>query len=38
MMDSTGKSLTVRDPDGVHLTNDGAKLCARAILKTFWNK
>ena len=38
IMSSTGEALTVRDPDGVHLTNDGAKLIARAILKTFWNK
>ena len=38
VMSKDGAALTVRDPDGVHLTNDGAKLCARAILKTFWNK
>ena len=38
VMSKEGAALTVRDPDGVHLTNDGAKLCARAILKTFWNK
>ncbi len=38
IMSNSGAALTVRDPDGVHLTNDGAKLVARAILKTFWNK
>jgi len=38
VMSKDGAALTVRDPDGVHLTNDGAKLCARAVLKTFWNK
>ena len=38
MMDSTGKSLTVRDPDGVHLSVDGAKLVAQSILKKYWNK
>ena len=38
VMSNTGAALAVRDPDGVHLTADGAKLCARAILKAFWNK
>lgn len=38
VMSNTGAALAVRDPDGVHLTADGAKLCARALLKTFWNK
>lgn len=38
VMSNTGAALAVRDPDGVHLTADGAKLCARAILKTFWDK
>ena len=38
VMSNTGAVIAVRDPDGVHLTADGAKLCARAILKTFWNK
>ena len=38
IMSATGEALAVRDPDGVHLTNDGAKLVARSILKTFWNK
>ncbi len=38
VMSNTGAAVAVRDPDGVHLTSDGAKLCARAILKTFWNK
>ena len=38
IMSNSGAALTVRDQDGVHLTNDGSKLCARAVLKTFWNK
>ncbi len=38
MMDHTGKSLTVRDPDGVHLSVDGGKLVAQTVLKKFWNK
>lgn len=38
VMASNGAALTVRDPDGVHLTHDGAKLVARAVVKTFWNK
>ena len=38
IMSSSGEALTVRDPDGVHLTSDGAKLVARAILKTYWHK
>lgn len=38
VMSPTGAALTVRDPDGVHLTNDGAKLIARAVIKTFWGK
>ena len=38
VMSSTGAALAVRDPDGVHLTADGAKLCARSIVKTLWNK
>ena len=32
------ESLTVRDPDGVHLSVDGAKLVAQAVLKKYWNK
>lgn len=38
MMSPTGQALTVRDPDGVHLTNEGAKLVAATILKTYWHK
>ena len=38
MMSPTGQMLTVRDPDGVHLSVDGGKLVAQTILKKFWNK
>ncbi len=38
MMDQSGKSLTVRDPDGVHLSVDGGKLVAQTILKKYWDK
>ena len=34
----TGQSLTVRDPDGVHLSVDGGKLVAQKVLKEFWDK
>ncbi len=38
MMSPTGQSLTVRDPDGVHLSVDGGKLVAQKVLKEFWDK
>ena len=38
MMSPTGQSLTVRDPDGVHLSVDGSKLVAQKVLKDFWDK
>ncbi len=38
MMSPTGQSLTVRDPDGVHLSVDGGKMVAQKILKEFWDK
>lgn len=38
MMSPTGQSLTVRDPDGIHLSVDGGKLVAQKVLKEFWNK
>ena len=38
LMSPTGQSLTVRDPDGVHLSVDGGKLVAQKVLKEFWNK
>ena len=38
MMSPTGQSLTVRDPDGVHLSVDGGKMVAQKVLKEFWNK
>ena len=38
MMSPTGQSLTVRDPDGVHLSVEGGKMVAQKILKEFWEK
>ena len=38
MMSPTGQSLTVRDPDGVHLSVEGGKMVAQKILKEFWDK
>lgn len=38
LMSPDGRSLAVRDPDGVHLSVDGAKLVAQAILKRYWGK
>lgn len=38
LMSPTGQALTVRDPDGVHLTREGAKVIAREVLKYYWNK
>ena len=38
MMSPTGQSLTVRDPDGVHLSVEGSKLVAQKVLKEFWDK
>ncbi len=38
MMSPTGQSLTVRDPDGVHLSVDGGKMVAQKVLKEFWDK
>ena len=36
MMAPNGAALTVRDADGVHMTNPGAKLVAQAIVKKFF--
>jgi len=36
IMSPQGEALNVRDADGVHLTSDGSKLVARALLSTFW--
>ena len=36
VMAPTGEFVTVRDPDGVHLTSDGAKLVAKAMIKIYW--
>jgi hypothetical protein len=38
MMSPDGQALSVRDPDGVHLTNEGAKFVSAALLKTYWHK
>ena len=38
LMSPQGEALSVRDPDGVHLTNAGGKIIATAVLKTFWKK
>ena len=38
LMSPTGQSLTVRDPDGVHLSIDGSKIVAQKVLKEFWDK
>ena len=38
MMSPTGQSLTVRDPDGVHLSVDGGKLISQTVLKKYWQK
>lgn len=34
----TGNTITVRDPDGVHLSVDGAKYVSRKILEKYWKK
>lgn len=34
----TAESITVRSPDGVHLSVPGSKLVAQKILKEFWDK
>ena len=36
VMSPDGAALTVRDTDGVHLTNPGAKRVAQSLVKTFW--
>ena len=38
VMSPTGESLSVRDPDGVHLSVAGGKLISQAVLKKYWNK
>ena len=35
IMSPQGEALNVRDADGVHLTSDGSKLVAKALLSTF---
>ena len=38
VMSPTGESLSVRDPDGVHLSVAGGKLISQAVLKKYWDK
>lgn len=38
LMSPKGEALSVRDPDGIHLTGEGAKVVTAAILKEFWKK
>lgn len=38
VMAPDGAALTVRDTDGVHLTNPGAKRVAQSLVKTYWKK
>lgn len=38
LMDPQQGPVSVRDPDGVHLTNEGGKIVAAAVLKAFWGK
>ena len=36
LMSPQGQALQVRDPDGVHLSQEGAKIMAQALVRTFW--
>jgi hypothetical protein len=36
VMGADGNVVTVRDPDGVHLSNDGAKRLAQALVLAYW--
>lgn len=36
VMSSSGTPITVRDPDGVHLSTDGARRMAEALAIAFW--
>lgn len=36
VMSPTGLALTVRDPDGIHLSSTGGKLLAEALVKRYW--
>ena len=36
VMSPTGLALSVRDSDGVHLTKDGARIVAVAVVKAYW--
>ncbi len=38
LMSPDGEALSVRDPDGVHLTPAGGKVIASAVLKAMWKK
>ena len=36
IISKTGAAVTVRDPDGIHLTFPGAKIVAEDVLRTYW--
>lgn len=38
IMSPQGEALEVRDSDGVHFTNVGAKIIAKALVDTFWRE
>jgi len=38
IMSPQGEALEVRETDGVHFTNVGAKIIAKALVDTFWRK
>lgn len=38
VMAPNGAALTVRDSDGIHLTNVGSKRVAQSIVQTYWKK
>ena len=38
VMAPNGAALTVRDADGIHLTNVGAKRVAQSLVQTYWKK
>ena len=38
LMSAQGEALSVRDPDGIHLTTEGGKIVTAAVLKAMWKK
>jgi len=38
VMAPNGAALTVRDSDGIHLTNVGSKRVAQSLVQTYWKK